>query len=100
MKTKRIMSESRLREENAAFAGTAGTSEGCAGGAFKPAFFDFASCTLYLSRFADGRLAPIHVLDGLPAEVLARGTLIYGFERNGFFYTRRAAARACEEWRV
>ena len=25
-------------------------------------------------------------------------TVIAGFERGGFFYTRRAAARACKEW--
>jgi hypothetical protein len=25
-------------------------------------------------------------------------TMIVGFERGGFFYTRRAAARACKEW--
>ena len=25
-------------------------------------------------------------------------TVIAGFERDGFFYTRRAAARACKEW--
>ena len=97
---KRIMSESQLREENAAHAGTAGTSQGCAGSTFRPAFFDFTSCTIYMSRFADGRLAPLHVLDGLPREVLAKGTLISGFERNGFFYTRSAVARACEEWRL
>ena len=97
---KRIRSESQLREESAAYDGTAGSSHGCAGGGFKPAFFDYTSCILYLSRFADGRLAPIHVLDGLPPEVLAKGTLISGFERNGFFYTRRAVARACEEWRL
>ena len=99
MTLKRIMSESQLREENAAYAGTGGVSQGCAG-AFQPAFFDYTTCTIYLARFADGRLAPVHLLDGLPREILSRGTLISGFERNGFFYTRRAVARACEEWRV
>ena len=97
---KRVMSETQLRKENAAHAGTAGTSEGCAGSTFQPAFFDFTTCSLYLSRFADGRLAPLHLLDGLPAEILAKGTLISGFERGGFFYTRHAVARACEQWRL
>lgn len=97
---KRIMSESQLHEENAAFAGSAGVSEGCASQSFRPAFFDFATCTVYLARFADGRIAPLHVLDGLPPGLLAKGTLISGFERGGFFYTRTAVARACEEWRI
>lgn len=51
----------------------------------------------------------MHLLDGLPDDVVvdraasgrvlaAKATLISGFERNGFFYTRSAAARAVEQW--
>ena len=76
---------------------------------FTPAFFDYATCTIYASRFADGRAAPLHILDGLPAEVVVcrapdgrvvrmKSTVISGFERNGFFYTRTAAAKAIAEW--
>lgn len=76
---------------------------------FRPAFLDCATMTIYPARFADGRPAPFHLLDGLPDEVVAdrlpsgrvvraKATLISGFERDGFFYTRSAAARACEEW--
>ena len=90
------MDKSTLREENARLG-------------FRPAFFDFATQTLYPSRFSDGRSAPFHMLDGLPDEVVAdrapsgrvtstRPTLISGFERNGYFYTRSAAARAAAEW--
>jgi hypothetical protein len=72
---------------------------------FRPAFFDFATQKLYLSRFADGRLAPLHLRDGLPEEAIVdrapcgrvirvRASLVCGFERNGVFYTRKAAARA------
>ena len=100
MKTKRIMSASRLRKENAVFAGTAGVSAKCATQSFKPAFLDYSTMTIHMSRFADGRLAPLHLLDGLPEEIRAKGTLISGFERGGFFYTRRAVAKACEEWRI
>ena len=78
---------------------------------FRPAFFDFATCSVYPSRYRDGRPAPFHLLDGLPEEavlvrsgcgrvVATKSTLIAGFERNGFFYTRAAAARAVAEWRV
>ena len=102
---KRLMSEQLLKRENQVHAGTGGRSQENAGLGFKPAFFDFATQTIYPSRFADGRLAPFHILDGLPEEVVvdrsptgrvisAKATLISGFERGGFFYTRTAAARA------
>ena len=90
----------QLRKENDAFLGSGGTSAGCASREFRPAFLDYSTMTVYPSRFADGRAAPLHLLDGLPAEVVAKGTLVSGFERGGFFYTRTAAAKACEEWRV
>jgi hypothetical protein len=98
-----------LKQENAEHAGTGGRSQGNRGLGFRPAFLDFATQTIYLSRFADGRLAPFHLLDGLPDEVVAdrlangrviaaKATLISGFERNGYFYTRSAARRAAAEW--
>ncbi len=76
---------------------------------FKAAFLDFATLTIYPSTFSDGRPAPMHLLDGLPDEVVVdrarsgrviatKATLIAGFERDGFFYTRTAAARAAAEW--
>ena len=52
---------------------------------FRPAFLDYATMTIYPSDFA-------------AAAVVARGTLMAGFERNGFFYTRTAAARAALQW--
>jgi hypothetical protein len=108
-KMKRVMNETVLRKENATFAGTGGRSEENRNLGFRPAFFDFATQTMYLSRFANGRPAPFHILDGLPEEVVvdrsptgrvisAKATLLSGFERNGFFYTRTAAARAAAEW--
>jgi hypothetical protein len=52
---------------------------------FRPAFLDFATMTIYPSELA--------------ARVTAsRATLVAGYERNGFFYTRTAAARAAIEW--
>jgi hypothetical protein len=52
---------------------------------FRPAFLDFATMTIYPSELA--------------ARVMgARATLLPGYERNGFFYTRTAAARATVEW--
>lgn len=97
--------EKRLARENELYRGTGGMSEGNRDYGFRPAFFDYASQRLYLSRFADGRLAPLHLLEGLPEEVVVdrapngrvlsvRASLVSGFERNGLFYTRKAAARA------
>lgn len=88
---RKIMSESQLHEE----AGRTAAEQ-----SFRPAFLDYTTCTVYMSRFSDGRLAPIHLLDGVPHHVVAKGTLISGFERGGFFYTRRMVAKACGEWRI
>lgn len=52
---------------------------------FRPAFLDYATMTIYPSEFA-------------AAVGVAKATLIAGFERNGYFYTRTAAARAAMEW--
>lgn len=106
---KRLVNTQLLKQENADYAGTGGRSQGNAGLGFHPAFLDTATFAIYLSRYADGRPAPFHLLDGLPDEVVlvrssagrvvaAKGTLVSGFERNGFFYTRAAAARAAAEW--
>ena len=103
------MSGKRLQHENIVHAGTGGRSQENAGLGFRPAFLDFATQTIYLSRYADGRPSPFHLLEGLPEEVVvdrapsgrviaAKPTLISGFERKGFFYTRRAAALAAAQW--
>jgi hypothetical protein len=78
---------------------------------FRPAFFDFATATLYPSCHADGMPAEGHELDGLPDSVVAirttggrvlaaRATLRPGYERGGFFFTRSSARRALREWRT
>jgi hypothetical protein len=105
------MNEEALKRENIIHADTGGRSQENASLGFRPAFLDFETQTIYPSRFADGRLAPFHLLDGLPDEVVAdrlacgrvtaaKATLICGFMRNGYFYTRTAAAKAAMEWRV
>ena len=54
---------------------------------FRPAFLDYATMSIYPCEFA-GRV------------LTARATLLAGFERKGFFYTRAATARAMREWSV
>ena len=106
---KRLMTLKRIADENAVYLGSGGRSQENAGLGFAPAFFDYATCTVYRSRFADGSDAPFHSLDGLPDAVVthraptgrviaAKPTLVSGFVRNGFFYTRANAARAVEQW--
>ena len=76
---------------------------------FQPAFFDFLSQTIHLSVFADGRPAPFHILEGTPRELIAdrapsgrvitlKPTVMVGYERNGFFFTRASAIRAIADW--
>ena len=101
------MTVKSLHSQNLAFAGTSGVSTlGCRCG-FMPGFLDRETGRVYISRQADGTPAPIHVLDGLPDElVLSRtasgqvaaikGTVIAGFLLDGQFYTRQQAAMMLE----
>lgn len=98
----------RLQIENLVHRGTGGRSQENRSLGFRPAFLDFATQRIYLSCHANGMAAPVHLLDGLPDEVVTdrtpdgrvlgtKATLIAGFVRNGFFYTRGAAARLAKE---
>lgn len=97
-----------LYRENCCFDGTGGVSADnrCCG--FLPAFLDAQTAVVYLSRFADGRPAPVHVLDGLPDDVVVsrddfghvavvKSSLISGFVLDGRFYSREEAARKVAE---
>ncbi len=72
---------------------------------FIPAFLDTRSGQCVISCYADGRPAPIHVLDGLPKQWITaldknghvtavRKGVIAGFLRVGRFYTRDEVAQA------
>jgi hypothetical protein len=85
------------------FRGTDGVSDDDGCGGFQPAFLDRDKRKVYLSRFPDGRLAPCHLPDGLPAELVrARSeqgevtcldpSVAFGFLHDGCFYTREEAA--------
>ena len=95
----------RLALENERHRGTAGVSDEGRAFGFRPAFLDRTTRIVYPSRYADGRLAPFHLLDGLPPPlVVTRGgdgrvvgvreSVVTGFVREGRFYTRAEAARA------
>jgi hypothetical protein len=97
------LTHASLARENVSYRGTGGVSENNRGLSFRPAFIDRETGTVYRSRFADGRLAPCHLLDGLPVElVIARNeqgrvtrikpSVESGFVRGDRFYTRAGAA--------
>ncbi len=94
-----------LTKQNHIYRETGGVSEGNRSRGFRPAFLDQSTGNTWLSRFADGRIAPVHVLDGLPSGLVAErdggghvkvviDCVIAGFLRGGLFYTRAQAARA------
>jgi hypothetical protein len=97
------LTKTSLALETAHYRGTGGVSENNRNRGFQAAFIDRDTETVHLSRFPDGRLAPCHLLDGLPAElVLARNeqgrvthvksSAVSGFVRDERFYTRDEAA--------
>lgn len=98
-----LLTPEKLGQESRRFCRTGGVSENNRCWGFQAAFLDTDTGRVYLSRFADGRPAPVHVLDGLPEElVLARSgegrvlaakqTVVAGFVYADHFYTREQAA--------
>jgi len=101
----RRLSPTELRRQNRHFANTGGVSQLSTGRGFLPAFLDQATGISYLARYPDGRPAPMHLLEGLPEELIQRrghsgrvhslkASVVAGFVRRGRFFTREQAARA------
>jgi hypothetical protein len=97
-----------LSLEKARWQGSAGCSAGNRGLGFRPAFLDTETGRVYLSAFADGRPAPVHVLDGLPQTLVVarsaggrvcavKASMVSGFARDARFYTREEAMRAADD---
>ena len=104
MQTQATLSPAALRQQNR-HQRFGGRSEENRSNGFRPGFQDISTGRAYLSRYADGSLAPFHLLDGLPETlVIQRGTsqhvaalkasVIAGFIRWQHFYTREQAADA------
>lgn len=98
-----LMSTTQLQRQNQQFEGTGGRSEENGSAGFRPAFMDIDTRTVYESRFADGSPAPVHVLDGLPEELVVarsstgriaavKASVIAGFVLATRFYSRDEAA--------
>lgn len=97
-----VLTPLQLAQENTRYGGTGGCSAGNRQLGFRPAFLDGDTGRIHLSRFADGRPAPVHLLDGLPPELVAERSasgrvtalkpgVVTGFERGGCFVTREQA---------
>ncbi|GMQ87388.1 MAG: hypothetical protein BMS9Abin08_0589 [Gammaproteobacteria bacterium] len=100
-----LLCNTTLIEENLAYAGTGGLSQENRSMGFIPAFYDVVTGRAEIARFADGRPAPMHLLEGLPGEWVKKrdasgracaikGSVISGFIRGAYFYTRKQAAEA------
>jgi hypothetical protein len=99
----RVLSLGRLRAENRRYRASGGVSAGNRRSGFRPAFLDRATGRVYLSKFRDGSPAPVHLLDGLPRELVMQWTdggrvaavqdsVVAGFVRDGRFLTRDEVA--------
>jgi len=95
----------KLNVENQQFARTCGLSANNANQDFIPAFRNEETGEVALARFADGRVAPMHLIINLPEDWAtarnARGQIsavldcvIAGFVQEGQFFTRAEAAAA------
>jgi hypothetical protein len=94
-----------LAEQNNTYRGRGAVSAENRGQGFRPAFLDQTTGVAYLSCFANGCAAPLHILDGLPEELVVKrdphgrvttvkAGIIAGFLHDGVFYTREQAALA------
>ena len=94
-----------LEKENLAFLGTPGVSSENLGNGFRPAFCDSETGQVEISCFQNGQPAPMHMIEGLPESWIVerdadsrataiKHTVIAGFVRDNFFYTRSEAADA------
>ena len=94
--------ESWLAAENRRYATTAGVSERNRHAGFIPAYRDAHSGRVVASCYADGRPAPIHILEGLPADWVierddagrtqrVRDSIVAGFVLDSRFFTREEA---------
>lgn len=101
---KAALSTTTLRRQNRGLQGTGGRSEENRGQGFRPAFMDTDTLAVYVSRFADGRPAPFHLIDGLPDAVVVerrasgkvatlKSSVVSGFVRGDRFYSRDEAAQ-------
>ena len=108
LEVQRPWGDADLCAQSDSYRGTGGCSEGNGDLGFRPAFRDAETGIVYCSCFLDGNPAPLHLLDGLPDDVVlgrsgsgqvtaVKASLVSGFVRAGKFYTREEAAAAVQQ---
>lgn len=70
-----MMNSGSLARENLQYTGTGGVSANNRDKGFIPAFMDTETGNIYRSCFANGMPAPVHVLAGLPENLIGKGSL-------------------------
>ncbi len=103
----KLFTDSNLDKETQQYAGTGGVSQGNGGYGFIPAFKDLNLGDIYLSQYSDGRVAKVHLLDGMPAHLIInkqdgqirslQKSVIAGFVLDNVFFTRAQAAQYVSE---
>ena len=99
-----VLNDAELKRQNRSFVGTGGRSQENRSFGFRPGFFDTDTRVVFDSCFADGTPAPVHLLDGLPDEMVVardssgrvravKASIIAGFVHERCFYTREEAGR-------
>ncbi len=100
-----VVTQRSLRDENTRYSGTLGLSQNNGAYGFVPGYLHTIADVCVISCFADGRPAPIHLLDGLPESWIEERDInghvtktcpgiVSGFLRDGRFYTREEALQA------
>ncbi len=96
---KQKLTANDLAQQSLAYRGTGGVSAENKAYGFLPAFLDRDSGYIHLSCDANGNPAEFHRLDGVPAEWIlerdaegkpsaVKSSVVVGFVRDGFFFTR------------
>ena len=101
---KRMLTSDDVALQSMAYHGTGGVSAENRAYGFLPAFLDRESGRIHLSCDARGVPAAVHQFDGLPTEWIeardekgktcaVKASIVAGFVREGYFFTREQAAQ-------
>jgi hypothetical protein len=101
---KQMLDYEDVIRDSLAYRGTGGVSAENSVYGFRPAFLDRDTGRIHLCDHPAGDALTSHRFDGLPAECITardaqgrpsaiRSSLVAGFEREGYFFTREQAAQ-------
>lgn len=101
---KQVLTRETLAHQAQVFVGTGGVSAENRPHGFRPAFFNKETGEFVLSCGSDGAPCAIHQFDGLPPAWVAlrdsngrpvalKASVVPGFARDGYFFTREQAAQ-------